>query len=323
MKAIQVRQNGGPEQLVYTDVPNPTPGANDVVMRVEASGVNFIDVYHRTGLYKTELPLVPGVEAAGVVESIGSEVIDWQPGDRVAYAMKPGSYAELVSVPAASLVALPEGIDARTGASLMLQGMTAHYLVKSTFPLKPGDTALVHAAAGATGMLVVQLAKLAGARVIGTVSTEAKAETARAAGADEIINYATEDFAKRARELTAGRGVDVVYDSVGASTFEKSLESLRIRGMLVSFGNASGAVPKFEPALLAQKGSLFLTRPSLAQYVATREELTWRAAEIFEAVQSGQLKVTIDRIYPLSEARQAHADLESRKTSGKLLLLPQ
>jgi NADPH2:quinone reductase len=322
MKAIRVRQTGGPEQLVFEGIDKPSPGPEEVLVRIEAIGVNYIDIYHRTGLYHLALPFVPGSEAAGTVESVGSKVIDWKPGDRVAYAMVIGAYAQYAVVPARLLVAVPEGVDAKQAAAAMLQGMTAHYLTRSTFPLQPGDTALVHAAAGGTGLLIVQMAKAVGARVIGTTSTAEKAGIAREAGADEVILYGQQDFEDEAKRLTGNRGVDVVYDSVGASTFEKSLNSLRPRGTLVSFGQSSGPLSPLNPALLAQKGSLYLTRPILSHYIAKREELTWRTSDIFGWLTEGKLKLRIDRAYPLSEAQQAHRDLESRKTKGKLLLIP-
>jgi NADPH2:quinone reductase len=322
MKAIQVQQPGGAEQLQIVDVPRPKPGPEEVLVKLEASGVNFIDVYHRTGLYKLPLPFIPGMEGAGIVEEVGKRDIEWEPGDRVAWAMTPGSYAEFAVLPSAKLVRIPEGVETRTAAALMLQGMTAHYLTRSTFALKTGDTALVHAAAGGAGLLITQLAKAVGARVIGTVSTEAKAELAREAGADQVILYTQQDFEAEAKRITNGKGVDVVYDSVGATTFEKSLNSLRPRGTLVLFGQSSGPVPPFDAAILNQKGSLYLTRPSLGHYVLTREELVWRSDELFTAVLDGKLKVRIDREYPLAEAAQAHRDLESRKTTGKLILVP-
>ena len=322
MKAIRVATPGGPEQLVPDEIERPNPGPEDVLVRLEAIGVNFIDVYHRTGLYKMPLPFTPGMEGAGVVEAIGDRVIEWQPGERVAWAMTVGAYAEYASVPASKLVRVPEGIDNRTAAALMLQGMTAHYLTRSTFPLNSSHTALVHAAAGGAGLLTVQLAKRHGARVFGTVSTEAKAKLASDAGVDEVILYTQQDFEAEAKRLTGGRGVDVVYDSVGATTFEKSLNSLRPRGTLVLFGQSSGPVPPFDPSILNQKGSLYLTRPSLGHYVLTREELLWRSDELFTAVLDGGLQVRVDATYPLAEAAQAHRDLESRKTTGKLLLIP-
>jgi NADPH:quinone reductase len=321
MKAIRVSQTGGPEQLRYEDAGRPGCGPTDVLVRIEAAGVNFIDVYHRTGLYKLEPPFTPGMEGAGVVDSVGTEVIGFKPGDRVAYAMVRGSYAEYAAVPEGMLVAVPERITIQQAAATMLQGMTAHYLTRSTWPLKSGDTALVHAGAGGTGQIIVQLAKAAGARVLATAGNKEKAEIARAAGADETILYAEHDFAAETKRLTNGRGVDVVYDSVGASTWDQSLNSLRPRGMMVSFGNASGAVPPFAPAVLATKGSLYLTRPSLAQYIATREELLWRADELFSAMLKGTLRITIDKAFPLAHAADAHRYLEGRHTKGKLLLV--
>ncbi|HYI93370.1 MAG TPA: quinone oxidoreductase [Bryobacteraceae bacterium] len=322
MKAIRVEQTGGPDQLQLRDVDVPSPGPEDVVVKLEACGVNFIDVYHRTGLYKLPLPFTLGMEGAGVVDKIGERVIEWKPGERVAWAMTMGSYAEYAVLPAAKLVRVPDGVETRTAAALMLQGMTAHYLTRSTFPLKKGDTALVHAAAGGAGLLITQLAKAAGARVIGTVSTEAKATLAREAGADEVILYTSRDFEAETKRLTNNKGVDVIYDSVGVTTFEKGLNSLRPRGTMALFGQSSGPVPPMDPSILNQKGSLFLTRPSLAHHLLTREELIWRSDELFTAVLNGSLKIRIDKEYSLGEAQQAHRDLESRKTTGKLLLIP-
>ena len=320
MRAIQVHAPGGPEQLQLVDIPAPSPAVGQVLVKIAFSGVNYIDTYYRTGLYKSELPIAIGMEAAGVVESVGPDVRGVAAGERVAYCMARGSYAEYAVVPAWQVVKVPGGIGLDIAGAALLQGMTAHYLTHSTFSLKAGDTALVHAAAGGAGLLVVQMARMLGARVIGTVSTEAKAAIAREAGANEVILYNTQDFAAEAKRLTGGRGVDVVYDSVGAATFLKSLDSLRPRGMLVSFGNASGPVPAVEPLLLSQKGSLFLTRPTLAHYTATPEELQWRAGEVLNWIAAGRLKINIHRTYNLAEARQAHLDLESRATSGKLLL---
>ncbi|HKO59602.1 MAG TPA: quinone oxidoreductase [Pyrinomonadaceae bacterium] len=322
MKAIRVQSYGGPEQLVYQEVEKPEPQPSEALVKIHAIGVNFIDVYHRTGLYPLPLPFTPGSEAAGTVESIGSDVIDISVGDRVAYAMAVGSYAEYAAVPAARLVKMPEGIDAQTGAAAMLQGMTAHYLSTSTYPLKSGDTALVHAAAGGVGLLLIQMAKRAGARVFGTVSTEEKARLARDAGADEVILYTQQDFQQEVRRLTGGKGVQVVYDSVGKTTFMKSLDSLAPRGLLASFGQSSGSVPPFDAALLSQKGSLYLTRPSLANYVLTREELLWRAGDVLDWIKTGELKLRIGGTSPLSEAAEAHRQLEGRATTGKILLLP-
>jgi NADPH:quinone reductase len=322
MRAIQVHSPGAPEQLQLVDIPAPSPGPGQILLKIAFSGVNYIDTYYRTGLYKSELPIDIGMEAAGVVESVGPDVRGFAAGQRVAYCMARGSYAEYAVVPAWQVVKLPDGVALDIAAAALLQGMTAHYLTHSTFALKAGDTALVHAAAGGAGLLVVQMARMLGARVIGTVSTEAKAAIAREAGANEVVLYNTQDFAAEAKRLTGGRGVDVVYDSVGAATFLKSLDSLRPRGMLVAFGNASGPVPAVEPLLLSQKGSLFLTRPTLFHYAATPEELQWRAGEVLNWIAAGRLKIRIHRIYNLAEAAQAHLDLESRATSGKLLLKP-
>jgi NADPH2:quinone reductase len=320
MKAIQVKQPGGPEQMALVETPTPAPGPGQALVRIAATGVNFIDVYFRIGLYKADLPVTLGSEASGTVESVGEGVTEVAPGDRVAYAMARGSYAEYAVVPAATLVRIPDHVDFETAAAAMLQGMTAHYLTHSTFPLKKGDTCLVHAAAGGAGGLTIQMAKMLGARVFGTVSTEEKARIARESGADEVILYTHQDFEAETKRLTGGRGVDVVYDSVGKTTFEKSLNSLRPRGMLVLFGQSSGPVPPFDPSILNGKGSLFLTRPSLGHYLLTRDELLWRAGDVLNWVASGKLKLRIDRTYPLADAAEAHRDLESRKTAGKLLL---
>jgi NADPH2:quinone reductase len=322
MKVIQVKEHGGPEKLEYVDVPMPTPGPDQALVRIVATGVNFIDIYFRIGLYKAELPVILGNEAAGVVEAVGPGVTEVAVGDRVAYAMFRGSYAEYAAVPAAQLVKIPAALDFEHAAAVMLQGMTAHYLTHSTYPLKQGDTALVHAAAGGAGGLIVQMAKMRGARVLGTVSTPAKAAIARAAGVDEVILYTEQDFAAEAKRLTGNRGVDVVYDSVGATTFEKSLNSLHPRGLMALFGQSSGPVPPFDPGILNQKGSLFLTRPSLAHHCLTREELLWRAGDVLGWVAAGKLKIRIDGAYPLSKAGEAQTDLASRRTAGKLLLLP-
>ncbi len=322
MKAILVENCGGPEALVYRDAEAPTPKPGEALVKIDAIGLNYIDVYHRIGLYPLPRPFIPGMEAAGTVEAVGDGVTEVAVGDRVAYAMHPGAYAEYVAVPAWKLVKLPAGVSAQQGAAAMLQGMTAHYLVTSVHSLKPGDTALVHAAAGGVGLLLLQLAKHLGARVIGTVSTPAKAELARKAGADEVILYTKDDFETETRRLTDGRGVQVVYDSVGRDTFLKSLNCLAPRGMLALFGQSSGPVDPIDPALLAQKGSLFLTRPSLAHYAATREELLWRAGDLFKWIASGELHLRIERAFPLAEAPEAHRQLEGRKTTGKVVLLP-
>jgi NADPH2:quinone reductase len=319
MKSIQVNVPGGPENLQLVDIPTPRPGPGQALVRLAASGVNFIDIYFRTGLYKADLPIAIGSEGAGTVEAVGEGVTEVAPGDRVAYAMARGSYAEYAVVPGAQLVKIPAHLDFQRAAAAMLQGMTAHYLTHSTFALKAGDTCLVHAAAGGAGGLIVQMAKNLGARVLGTVSTAEKAQIARDAGADEVILYTEREFDVEARRLTGGRGVDVVYDSVGKTTFEKSLNALRPRGMLALFGQSSGSVPAFDPAILA-KGSLFLTRPGLPHYLLTREELLWRAGEVLDAIDAGTLRLRIDRTYPLADAAAAHRDLESRKTAGKLLL---
>jgi len=322
MKAIRVHQTGGPEALQYEDAAIPQLASGQALVRMHAVGVNFIDVYFRTGLYKAESPFTPGMEGAGIVEEVGPDVTHVKAGDRVAYAMCRGSYAEYAAVPAWQLVPLPATLSFEQGAAAMLQGMTAHYLARSTFALKPGDTCLVHAAAGGVGLLLVQIAKICGARVIGTTGTAGKAARAKAAGADEVILYNEADFAVEAKRLTGGKGVDVVYDSVGASTFEKSLDSLRPRGMMVSYGNASGAVPPVAPLVLNQKGSLFLTRPTLAHYCADRAELEHRAGEVLGWIAAGRVTLTLEHSYPLSEAAQAHRDLEARRTMGKLLLKP-
>jgi NADPH2:quinone reductase len=322
MKAIQVKKPGGPEALELVELPIPQPKPNEAVVKTAASGVNFIDVYHREGRYPVPLPFVIGQEGAGLVSAAGGEVKSVKAGDRVAWTGIMGSYAEYVAVPADRLVKIPQGVSDREAAAVMLQGMTAQYVSHSTFPLKRGDTALVHAAAGGVGLLLVQMAHNIGARVIGTVSTEEKARLAREAGADEIILYTQTDFESETRRLTGGKGVDVVYDSVGKTTFEKGLNVMRPRGMMVLYGGSSGAVPPFDPIILTQKGSLYLTRPSLPHYIATREELETRSGAVFGMIAAKKLKLRIEHIYPLAEARQAHSDLQGRKTTGKLLLVP-
>ena len=322
MRAIRVHEYGGPEVLQLEEVTLPEPGGGEALVTVEAAGVNFIDVYHRTGLYPGALPFTPGMEAAGVVEAVGPGVYEVEVGDRVAYAMERGSYAERAVVPAWKLVRLPEGLDAEAGAAAMLQGMTAHYLTRSTYPLAGGETALVHAAAGGVGLLLVQMAARIGATVIGTVSTEEKARLAREAGADAVILYTEGDFAEEALKLTDGRGVHVVYDSVGQATFDQSLACLRPRGLLALFGQSSGPVPPIDPSILATGGSLFLTRPGLAHYAADRGELLERAGDVLHWVATGELRLRIDRTYPLSEAAEAHRALEGRQTAGKVLLAP-
>ena len=322
MKAIRIHNHGGPEVLAYEDVPAPEPKAGEARVKIEASGVNFIDIYHRTGLYPMNRPCILGSEGAGVVDAVGEGVIEVKQGDRVAYAMIPGSYAEYAVVPAGKLVPVPDDIDAKSAAGIMLQGMTAHYLTHSTYPLQKDATALVHAAAGGVGLLLVQVAKMLGARVIGTVSTQAKANLVRKAGADEIILYTQADFLAEAKRITNGQGVHVVYDSVGATTFEKSLDCLRLRGYLVLFGQSSGPVAAFDPAKLAAKGSLFLTRPSLAHYTLTRAELLRRATDLFDWMQGGKLKLRIEKTLPLRDASEAQQLLEKRGTTGKLILVP-
>jgi NADPH:quinone reductase len=319
MRAIVISATGGPEALTYTDHPDPEMNPGDVLIDVAAAGVNFIDVYHRMGRYPLSLPFVPGKEGAGTVAAVGEDVREFAVGDTVAWGNVIGSYASKVVVPASHLLAVPDGVTAESAAAIMLQGMTAHYLTHSTYEVKPGDDVLVHAAAGGMGLLLTQIAKLRGARVIATVSTEEKEKLARQAGADEVLRYS--GFAEAVRELT-GSGVHVVYDGVGATTFDESIASLRPRGMMALYGQASGPVPPVDPQILAQRGSLFLTRPTLDFYIATREELTWRAADLFGWVASGQLRVHISHRYPLAEAAQAHEDLEARRTTGKVLLIP-
>ena len=322
MKAIQVSHTGGPEVLTLVDVPVPTPKPNEALVEIKASGVNFIDVYFREGRYPTPLPFISGQEAAGIVKDVGSEVSDLKPGDRVAYTSSLGSYAEFAAVPAARLVKIPAELSFEQAAAAMLQGMTAHYLLNGSYKLASGETALIHAAAGGVGLLLVQMAKRIGARVIATAGTEEKAQLAREAGADECIVYTQADFEAETKRLTDGKGVHVVYDGVGKATFDKDLEVLRPRGYLVLFGGSSGAVPPFDLIKLSQKGSLFITRPTLAHYTATREELELRAGEVLGAIAKGELKLRIHKSYALAEAAQAHRDLEGRKTTGKLLLIP-
>jgi NADPH2:quinone reductase len=321
MHAIQVKQYGGPEVLEYVEVEKPKPKSGEALVKLEAIGINFIDVYHRTGLYKLPLPLIPGSEGAGVVEEAGPGVTVVKKGDRVAYAMARGSYAEYAVIPAEMLVAIPVGVDFKTAAAAMLQGMTAHYLAVSAFPLTGAHSALVHAAAGGVGGLLVQVAKMRGARVFGTVSTEEKAKIAREAGADEVINYKESDFETEVMRLTGGAGVNVVYDGVGKTTFDKSLNCVARRGLLALYGQSSGPVGPFDPARLAKNGT-YLTRPSLAHYTATRDELLWRAGEVLPWIREGRLRLRIDHEMPLREAAAAHRLLEGRKTMGKLLLKP-
>jgi NADPH2:quinone reductase len=322
MKAIRIHRYGGPETLEMGDLAVPKPGQGEALVKLEAIGVNFIDIYQRMGLYRSPLPFTPGNEGAGVVTETGHMAGEVSVGDRVAYAGTLGSYAEYSVVPASRLVKLPEGMDSGLAAAAMLQGMTAHYLTHSTYPLKPGDTCLVHAAAGGVGLLLTQMARRRGARVIGTVSTKEKAELARAFGADDVILYAEQDFESEVRRLTGGRGVQVVFDSVGHATFEKSLNCLAPRGYLALYGQSSGPVPPFDPQVLNAKGGLFLTRPSLGHYTATREELLWRAGEVLGWAAGGELKVRIGARFPLAEAAEAHRQLSGRQTTGKVLLIP-
>jgi NADPH:quinone reductase len=322
MKAVQVKQVGGPEVMEVVELPVPQPKANEAVVKLAAAGVNFIDVYYREGRYKAPLPFVLGQEGAGVVTAVGTEVKSVKVGDRLAWTAQLGSYAEYAAVPADRLVPIPPGVSDHEAAAAMLQGMTAQYLSHDTYPLKKGETALVHAAAGGVGLLLVQMAHNLGARVIATVSTEDKAKLARGAGADEVILYTQADFEAETKRLTGGKGVDVVYDSVGKTTFDKGLNILRPRGMMVLFGGSSGAVPPFDLIILTHKGSLFLTRPSLANYISTREELVARSGAVFSMIAAGTLKLRIEHTYSLAEAQRAQRDLEGRKTTGKLLLIP-
>ena len=322
MRAIRVHEYGGPEAMRLEEVPTPKAGEGQALVRLEAAGVNYIDVYQRSGLYKGQLPLPLGLEGAGVVEAAGPGVTAVRVGDRVACTGVPGSYATHNVVPADRLVTLPAGVDSRTGAAAMLQGMTAHYLAHSTYPLKPGDACLVHAAAGGVGLLLCQMAKRAGARVLGTVSTEDKAKLAREAGAHEVIFYTRQDLETEVKRLTGGKKLQVIYDSVGRDTFEKGLSCLASRGYMVLFGQSSGPVGAFDPQVLNAKGSLFLTRPSLGHYIETREDLVRRAGEVLTWIQKGELKLRIGATFPLAEAAQAHRDLEGRRTTGKVLLIP-
>jgi NADPH:quinone reductase len=322
MRAIRVEKTGGPEVLTPQDLPLPALARGQALVKIEAAGLNYIDTYQRTGLYPVPLPYTPGLEAAGVVTEVAAGVEEVRPGDRVAYANRPGAYAEYAAVPQEALVKVPEGLDLKVAAAAMLQGMTAHFLVSDAFSLQAGHTCIVHAAAGGVGLLLVQMAKQKGARVIGTVSTEEKAALARDAGADVIVRYTEQDFQAEAKHVTEGRGVDVVYDSVGQATFDKSLSSLRPRGMMVLFGQSSGTVAPFSPNVLAQKGSLFLTRPTLLHYISDRESLLRRATDVLSAAAAGRLRVRIGATFALAEAAEAHRALEGRKTTGKVLLLP-
>jgi NADPH2:quinone reductase len=322
MKAIRVHAPGGPEVMKYEDVPEPQPKAGEAIVKVDAAGLNFIDVYQRSGLYKLDMPLTLGLEAGGTVTAVGAGVTDVKVGDKVAYTGVPGAYAQFAAVPAARLVVLPQGVSTKQGAATMLQGMTAHYLATSTYPLKKGDTCLVHAAAGGVGLILCQIARLRGARVIGTVSTDEKAKLAREAGADEVILYTKQDFAAEVKRLTNGKGLQVVYDSVGKDTWEGSLNCCALRGMIALYGQSSGPIGQIDPQILNAKGSLFLTRPSLFHYIATREELTQRAGELFGWIREGKVKLRMEFEFPLKDTAEAHRALEGRKTTGKVLLIP-
>ncbi len=320
MKAVYIEHTGDADALHHGEMPTPKPGPGEVLVKIAYTGVNFIDTYHRSGLYKLPLPAVIGSEASGRVEELGEGVTSLKPGDRVAYTLSRGSYAEYHAVPAAHLVKIPDGVDDATAAGCMLQGMTAHYLTHSTFVLKKGHTALVHAAAGGTGRLIVQMAKTIGVRVIATVGSEEKAKLTLGDGASDAILYHQQDFVAEVKRLTDGKGVDVVYDGVGQATFLKGFDCLKPRGMMVFFGQASGPPAPVDPLMLSAKGSLYLTRPTLFTYIASREDLEWRSADMFRWIAEGKLKIRIDKIYPLAEAAQAHKDIEGRKTTGKLIL---
>jgi NADPH2:quinone reductase len=322
MKAIRIHAAGGPEVMRLDDVPPPVPKAGEAVVKVDAAGLNYIDVYFRTGLYKAEYPLTLGLEAGGTVTAVGPNVSEVKVGDKVAYTGVAGAYAEYAAVPAARLVVLPAGVSTKQGAAAMLQGMTAHYLACSTYPLKQGDTCLVHAAAGGVGLLLCQMARMRGARVIGTVSTPEKAKLAREAGADETINYTTQDFEAEVKRLTDGKGVQVVYDAVGKTTWDKSLNSLAPRGLIALYGQSSGPIGQIDPQILNTKGSLFLTRPSLNHHIASREELQSRAGEVLGWIAGGKLRMRMEFEFPLKDAAEAHRALEGRKTTGKVLLVP-
>jgi NADPH2:quinone reductase len=322
MRAIRVHQHGGPEVMKLEDIPMPQVTEGKALVKLQAIGVNFVDVYHRTGLYPLPLPFTPGMEGSGTVEQVGHEVSEIRPGDRVSFAVGPGGYAEYALISARQLVKLPARIDFGDAAAATLQGMTAHYLTHSTFPLKQGDKVLLHAAAGGAGLLITQMAKKRGAWIAGTVSSDEKAKLAKEAGIDEVVNYSRSDFVAEVKRFTNGEGVNVVYDSVGKSTYQGSLDCLTTRGTLVLFGQASGLVPPIDPGSLASKGSLFLTRPLLGHYVATREELLQRAGDVLQWVENGQLKLRIERSFPLDQCAEAHRQLESRSTTGKILLVP-
>lgn len=322
MKAVRVKEYGGPEAMSYEEIDMPEVPNTHALVKVEAAGINYIDTYQRSGLYQVPLPTTLGLEAAGTIEEVGSAVEGFKTGDRVAYTSVPGAYAEYAAVPAEKLVHIPESVSFNEGAASMLQGCTAHYLSQSTYPIKSGDSCLIHAAAGGVGLLLIQMAKMAGAFVIGTVSTEEKAELAKAAGADEVILYSQQDFLAETKRITDGAGVNVVYDSVGKSTFHKSIDCLQRLGYMVLYGNASGPVTEFNPATLGPKGSLFLTRPTLFDYTADRESLEWRSNDIFNWIAEGKLKLRIEHFFPLSDVQNAHRALEGRQTTGKVILSP-
>jgi len=322
MKAVRIHQPGGPEAMKYEDAPQPTPQAGEALVKVDAAGINYIDVYFRTGLYKANLPMTIGMEAGGTVSAVGPNVSEVKVGDKVAYTGVAGSYAEYAVVPAGRLVTLPAGLSTKQGAAMMLQGMTAHYLACSTYPLKSGDTCLVHAAAGCVGLLLCQIAKLRGARVIGTVSTEEKAKLAREAGADDVILYSKQDFVAEVKRLTNGKGLNVVYDAVGKDTFDKGFDCLVPRGMMVLYGQSSGPVGPFDLQVLNAKGSIFVTRPSLNHHIAGRDELLQRAGDLSGWIRDGKLKLRTEFEFPLKDAAEAHRALEGRKTTGKVLLIP-
>jgi NADPH2:quinone reductase len=322
MKAIRIHASGGPEVMKLEDMPEPQPKAGEAIVKLDAAGLNFIDVYQRSGLYKLELPLTLGLEAAGTVTAVAPGVTEVKVGDKVAYTGVPGAYAQYAAVPAARLVALPQGVSTKQGAAIMLQGMTAHYLACTTYPLKKGDACLVHAAAGGVGLLLCQIARLRGAKVIGTVSTDEKAKLAREAGADETILYTRQDFAAEVKRITGGKGLQVVYDSVGKDTWEGSLNCLAPRGLIALYGQSSGPIGMIDPQILNTKGSLFLTRPSLNAYIGTREELQQRAGELFGWIRDGKLKLRMEFEFPLKDVAEAHRALEGRKTTGKVLLIP-
>jgi len=322
MKAVRVHETGGPDRLAYEEIPAPTTGPGQALVKVCSIGVNFIDIYHRKGLYPAATPFIPGMEASGIVEKPGGGDSSIRKGDRVAYAMVPGSYAEYAAVDSEKLIPLPESMDFESASAVLLQGMTAHYLTHSTFPLKKGVTLLMHAGAGGVGLLLIQIARRMGARIIATVSTDEKAAQAQENGAHDVIRYSQTDFETEVKKITGGTGVDVVFDSVGLDTFDRSLNCLKPRGTMVLFGQSSGPVPPIDPNILNPKGSLFLTRPNLAHYVATRAELLQRAGDLFRWMEEGNLKIRIDSVFPLSQAMEAHRLLESRSTRGKVLLRP-